>query len=346
MRYRDAGVDIAQADKLVELIKKLNPKGRSQIGPFAGLFDLTEILKHYTNPVLVSSTDGIGTKTRIALEYKKFDGLGQDLVAMNVNDLVCLGAKPLFFLDYYATAQLDLEMSREIFAGLVKACDEANCVLIGGETAQLRDLFVKSDDFELVGFVVGIVERSKIPDPQRVEPGDVLIGLAASGPHCNGFSLIRKIIEKAKLELSKTYPEAGERPLGELLLEPMPIYSTVVLKLFEQGMVKGAAHITGGGIAGNVVRALNDQVDSVIHKGSWPIPKLFLALQSWGDVPEDELWEVFNMGLGFILIVSREQADAVLKSLAEQGQRAYRVGEIVRGTGVIAYDRVKRLMGL
>lgn len=337
MRYRDAGVDIAQADKLVELIRKLNPKGSSQIGPFAGLFDLTEILRDYTDPVLVSSTDGIGTKTRLALEYKKFEGLGQDLVAMNVNDLVCLGARPLFFLDYYATAQLDLEMSREIFTGLVRACDQAGCVLIGGETAQLRDLFVRSDDFELVGFVVGIAERSRIPDPQKVEPGDVLIGLAASGPHCNGFSLIRKILEKQKLELSKTYPEAGERPLGELFLEPMPIYSNTVLQLFARFSVKGAAHITGGGIAGNLVRALNERVDAAVEQGSWPIPRLFGALQSWGDVPEEELWEVFNMGLGFIVIVPREHAEAVLTSVAEQGERAYRVGEIVQGTGRVIF---------
>ncbi|MCS7197539.1 MAG: phosphoribosylformylglycinamidine cyclo-ligase [Candidatus Bipolaricaulota bacterium] len=333
MRYRDAGVDLDQADQLVELIKRLNPKGRAQIGPFAGLFELTAILQEYTDPVLVSSTDGIGTKTRIALEYRRFDGLGQDLVAMNVNDLVCLGAKPLFFLDYYATAQLDLEMSREIFAGLVRACDEAGCVLIGGETAQLRDLFVRVDDFELVGFVVGIVERSQIPNPERVEPGDVLIGLAASGPHCNGFSLIRKIIEKEKLDLRKIYREAGERPLGELLLEPMPIYSNVVLRLFERFSVKGAAHITGGGISGNLVRALNDRVNAVVHRGSWPIPQLFRALQSWGEVPEDELWEVFNMGLGFIAIVPQGQADAVLQFLESQGQRAYRVGEITSGTG-------------
>lgn len=343
MRYRDAGVDITQADKLVALIKKLNPKGSSQIGPFAGLFELTEILKDYTDPVLVSSTDGIGTKTRIVLKYRKFDGLGQDLVAMNVNDLVCLGAKPLFFLDYYATAQLDLEMSREIFASLVRACDEAGCVLIGGETAQLRDLFVRADDFELVGFVVGIVERSKIPDPQRVTPGDVLIGLSASGPHCNGFSLIRKIIEKAKLDLTKTYPEAGERPLGELLLAPMPIYSNTVLKLCERFSVKGAAHITGGGITGNLVRALNERVDAVVEQGSWPIPKLFRALQSWGDVPEDELWEVFNMGLGFIVIVPKEQADEVLQLLESCGERVYRVGEIVEGRGrVVVQEAISK----
>lgn len=335
MRYRDAGVDIDQADRLVELIKELNPKGGAQIGPFAGLFDLRETLKDYTDPILVSSTDGIGTKTRIALAYKKFDGLGQDLVAMNVNDLVCLGARPLFFLDYYATARLDLEVSREIFTGLVRACDQAQCVLIGGETAQLPDLFVRGDDFELVGFVVGVVERARIPDPGRVEPGDVLIGLAASGPHCNGFSLIRKIIEKAQLDLRKTYTEAGERPLGELLLEPMPIYSQIVLKLFARFSVKGAAHITGGGIAGNVVRALNDRVDAIIQKGSWPIPKLFRALQNWGAVPEDELWRVFNMGLGFIVIVPREQVEPVLQFLASQGERAYRVGEIASGTGQV-----------
>jgi len=335
MRYRDAGVDIDQADKLVELIKKLNAKGREQIGPFAGIFELSEILKNYRDPLLVSSTDGIGTKTRIALEYRKFDGLGQDLVAMNVNDLVCLGAKPLFFLDYYATAHLNLEMSQKIFSGLVQACDEAGCVLIGGETAQLPDLFVRADDFELVGFVVGVAERSQIPNPQRVQPGDVLIGLAASGPHCNGFSLIRKIIEQEKLDLRKAYPQAGDGPLGELLLEPMPIYAKIVLRLFEKFSVKGTAHITGGGIEGNLVRALHDGVDAVVHTRSWPIPKLFRALQEWGEVPEDEMWEVFNMGLGFILIVPKEQAEEALTFLESQGERAYRVGELVRGSGQV-----------
>jgi phosphoribosylformylglycinamidine cyclo-ligase len=333
MRYRDAGVNIDQADKLVELIKKLNERGREQIGPFAGVFELAEILRDYREPVLVSSTDGIGTKTRIALEYRRFDGLGQDLVAMNVNDIVCLGARPLFFLDYYATAQLDLEMSREIFSGLVRACEEADCVLIGGETAQLPDLFVRADDFELVGFVVGVAERSQIPDPHRVQPGDVLIGLAASGPHCNGFSLIRKIIQQEKLDLSKTYTEAGERPLGELLLEPMPIYAKRALQLFEKFSVKGAAHITGGGIAGNLVRALHDGVDAIVHTRSWPIPKLFRALQEWGEVPEDELWQVFNMGLGFIIIISQEQAKEALQFLGSQGERAHPVGEIVQGSG-------------
>ncbi|MCI2430928.1 phosphoribosylformylglycinamidine cyclo-ligase [Candidatus Acetothermia bacterium] len=337
MRYQDAGVDRDQADKLIELIKKLNPKGGAQIGPFAALYDLSKILKDYREPLLVSSTDGIGTKTRIAVEYGKLDGLGQDLVAMNVNDLVCLGAKPLFFLDYYATAQLDLEVSKAIFTELVKACDEAGCALIGGETAQLPDLFVRADDFELVGFVVGIVERSRIPDPERVEPGDVLMGIASSGPHCNGFSLIRKIREREKLDLRKIYAEVGERPLGELLLAPMPIYSNVVLKLWEKFSVKGAAHITGGGIAGNLVRALNDRVDAVVQKGLWPIPKLFRALQDWGDVPEDELWEVFNMGLGFIVLVPKEQAETVLKFLESRGQRAYRVGEIVKGAGIVVF---------
>jgi phosphoribosylformylglycinamidine cyclo-ligase len=337
MRYQDAGVDRDQADKLIELIKKLNPKGGAQIGPFAALYDLSKILKDYREPLLVSSTDGIGTKTRIAVEYGKLDGLGQDLVAMNVNDLVCLGAKPLFFLDYYATAQLDSEVSKAIFTELVKACNEAGCALIGGETAQLPDLFVRADDFELVGFVVGIVERSRIPDPKRVEPGDVLMGIASSGPHCNGFSLIRKIREREKLDLRKIYAEVGERPLGELLLAPMPIYSNVVLKLWEKFSVKGAAHITGGGISGNLVRALNDRVDAVVQKGLWPIPKLFRALQDWGDVPEDELWEVFNMGLGFIVLVSQEHADAALRFLESQGQRAYRAGEIVKGAGRVVF---------
>lgn len=333
MRYRDAGVDTDQSERFVELIKNINKRGGAQIGPFAGLFDLTEIFKNYRDPLLVSSTDGIGTKTRVAIEYGKLDGLGQDLVAMNVNDLVCLGAKPLFFLDYYAMAKLDLGVSRPIFAGLVKACEQADCVLVGGETAQLPDLFSRSDDFELVGFVVGMVERARIPDPERVEPGDILIGLPATGPHCNGYSLIRKILQEQKLDLRKIYSEAGERLLGELLLEPMPIYSHLMLKLFEKSSVKGAAHITGGGIAGNVARALNDRVDAVMHRGSWPVLKLFDAIQKWGDVPASEMYEVFNMGLGFIVIVDQAQADEVLQFTEGQGERAYRVGEIVRGTG-------------
>lgn len=334
MRYRDAGVDIEQADRLVELLKAINKQGRTQIGPFAATFELSTI-KEYRDPLLVSSTDGIGTKTRVALDYGKLDGLGQDLVAMNVNDLICLGARPLFFLDYYATAKLDLEIGKPIFAGLVRACDDVGCLLVGGETAQLPELFARSDDFELVGFVVGIVERARVPDPQRVEPGDVLIGLAASGPHCNGFSLIRKILQERRLDLHHTYPEAGERPLGELLLEPMPIYAKTVLALFENFSVKGAAHITGGGIVGNVVRALNDRVDAAVHKASWPKLKLFDALQNWGAVPEDEMWEVFNMGLGFMVIVSEAQADGALQFLEQQDERAYLVGEIVRGQGQV-----------
>lgn len=331
MHYRDAGVDIDQADRLVELIKKLNKRGHAQIGPFAALFDLKEILTNYREPLLVSSTDGIGTKTRLAIEYGLLHGLGQDLVAMNVNDLICLGAKPLFFLDYYATAKLDLEVSRPIFESLVEACEKADCVLVGGETAQLSNLFSRANDFELVGFVVGIVERARIPDPERVEPGDVLIGLPATGPHCNGYSLIRKILKERKLNLRAVYPEAGDRPLGELLLEPMPLYSKPVLALFEKFSVKGAAHITGGGIPGNLVRTLNSRIDAIVHKDRWPRLKLFEALQKWGDVPGSEMWGVFNMGLGFIVILPKAQAGDALK-LFEQ---AYLVGEIVQGKGQV-----------
>lgn len=333
MRYRETGVDLDQQDRFIELIKRVNRRSGEQIGRFAAAYDLTEILRSYKNPLLVSSTDGIGSKTRLAVEYGSVSGLGQDLVAMSVNDIATIGARPLFFLDYYGAAQLDLRVGKEFMTGLVEACEAAGCSLIGGETSQLRDLYRNESDLELVGFVVGLAERAKLPDPARVQPGDRLIGLPSSGPHCNGYSLLRKIIADRKLDLHRVYSEAGERPLGELLLEPMRIYSNLAHDLFARFEVKGAAHITGSGIPGNLPRALSDTVDAVLSAGSWPRPKLFEALQRWGEIPDDEMWTVFNMGLGLIVILPQAQADDAMKFLERQGERAYLVGEIARGMG-------------
>ncbi len=333
MHYRETGVDLDQQDRFVDLIKRLNRRGGQQIGSFAATYDLINISKEYRQPLLVSSTDGIGTKTRLAVEYSSVRGLGQDLVAMSVNDIATIGAQPLFFLDYYGTAQLDLRVAEEFIKGLVDACTQADCLLIGGETSQLRDLYRNESDLEIVGFVVGVVESTKLPDPMRVEPGDRLIGLPSSGPHCNGYSLIRKIVADRKIDLRKVYPEAGERPLGELLLEPMRIYSNLARELFTRFEVKGAAHITGSGIPGNLPRAFSDTVDAVLNVDSWTHPKIFDALQSWGEIPDEEMWDVFNMGLGFILILSRAQAGAAIQFLETSGEQAFLIGQIERGTG-------------
>jgi phosphoribosylformylglycinamidine cyclo-ligase len=335
MRYRETGVNLDQQDQFIELVKRLNHLSGDQIGPFAAIYDLTEILKSYKHPVLVSSTDGIGTKTRLAVKYGSVRGLGQDLVAMSVNDIATIGAQPLFFLDYYGAAQLDLRLAEDFIKGLVEACEQAGCPLIGGETSQLGDLYRNEFDLEFVGFVVGVTERAKLPDPARVSPGDQLIGLPSSGPHCNGYSLIRRIIAERKLDLHKIYPEAGERPLGELLLAPMRIYSGLARELFARFDVKGAAHITGSGIPGNLPRALNDKFDAVLKVGAWPRPKIFDALQRWGAIPDDEMWAVFNIGLGFIVILSKVQAGDAMKFLEKQGERAYFVGEIARGAGKV-----------
>jgi phosphoribosylformylglycinamidine cyclo-ligase len=338
MRYRDAGVSLDRQDRLIEIIKRLNRRNRGQIGSFAALYDLQQILKDYEDPWLVSSTDGIGTKTMLATEYGSVRGLGQDLVAMSVNDIATLGARPLFFLDYYGTAQLDLKTGEEFIKGLLAACDEAGCQLLGGETSQLRDLYQSESDLELVGFVVGIVDKAKIPNPQQIKPGDCLIGLPSSGLHCNGYSLIRKIIAERQLNLRKIHREAGLRPLGELLLEPMRIYSPLVLKLLSRFEIKGAAHITGSGIPGNLPRVLPAKVDAVIDTKSWPRPKIFEAFQCWGAIPEDEMWDVFNMGIGYVLIVSATQVDKMLRFLAKRKEKAYRIGEIRPGSGKTALD--------
>jgi phosphoribosylformylglycinamidine cyclo-ligase len=333
MHYRDTGVDLDQQDRFIELIKRLNRRGGGQIGSFAATYDLINISKEYRQPLLVSSTDGIGTKTRLAVEYGSVRGLGQDLVAMSVNDIATIGAQPLFFLDYYGAAQLDLRLAADFIKGLVEACEQVGCPLIGGETSQLRDLYRNESDLEIVGFVVGIVEKAKVPDPARIQPGDRLIGLPSSGPHCNGFSLIRKVIVERKLDLRKVYAEAGERPLGELLLEPMRIYSNLARELFARFEVKGAAHITGSGIPGNLPRAFSDTVDAVFNVDSWPRPKIFDALQSWGEIPDEEMWDVFNMGLGFILILPRAQAAAAIQFLEKRGEQVHLLGQIERGTG-------------
>jgi phosphoribosylformylglycinamidine cyclo-ligase len=255
---------------------------------------------------------------------------------MSVNDIATIGARPLFFLDYYGTAEIDLNLGKEFVSGLVSACEEANCQLIGGETSQLKDLYRCKSDLELVGFVVGVVDKPKLPEPKKIKPGDCLVGLASSGPHCNGYSLIRKIISTRKLNLKKIYAHAGSKPLGRLLLEPMRIYSNLALDLFARFEIKGAAHITGSGIPGNLPRVLHRKVDAILEKNAWPRLPIFEALQRWGDIPEDEMWDVFNMGIGFILIVSPEEQEGVCSYLNKKGEKAYCIGEVRRGTGKVS----------
>ncbi len=335
MRYRDAGVSLDKQDQFIDLIKTLNRRSNQQIGPFAALYDLSKICKAYKQPMLVTSTDGIGTKTMLATEYGLVRGLGQDLVAMSVNDIATIGAKPLFFLDYYGTSEIDLKIGKEFVAGLVEACEEADCSLIGGETSQLKDLYRSPSDLELVGFVAGLVDKINIPDPQKISPGDCLIGLPSSGPHCNGYSLIRKIVNNNKLNLNKSYAESGKRALGELLLEPMRIYSNIALQLFKKFEIKGAAHITGSGIPGNLPRVMHNKIDAIIDKSAWPRPRIFDALQDWGTIPDDEMWDVFNMGIGFIFIASAEQAKKICAFLKKRGEPGYLIGEIQRGKGKV-----------
>src|SRR5688572_1082294 len=297
LSYRDAGVDIDAGDALVEAIKPfgkrtLRPEVLGGIGGFGAL---CEIPKKYRHPVLVSGTDGAGTKLKLAFAANRHDTVGIDLVAMSVNDILTSGAEPLFFLDYYVCERLDVRVATEVVKGIAKGCELAGCALIGGETAEHPNAFPK-DEYDLAGFALGVVEKERIIDGRSIKPGDALLGLASSGAHSNGFSLIRKILERAR------------PPAGMDLLEPTRIYVKPVLKLLEQVPVKGLAHITGGGVVGNVPRVLPNNLVAKIEKSAWPRPAVFQWLQQAGNVAEDEMWRTFNCGIGMVLFVAREHA--------------------------------------
>ena len=324
LSYRDAGVDIDAGDALVEAIKPfakrtLRPEVLTGIGGFGAL---VEVSKKYREPVLVASTDGVGTKLKLAFALDRHDTIGIDLVAMSVNDILVQGAEPVFFLDYFVCERLDVRVATEVIKGIALGCEIAGCSLIGGETAEHPNAFPKNE-YDLAGFAVGIVEKSRVIDGRSIRPGDALLGLASSGAHSNGYSLIRRILER----------ETPESAPMHALMEPTRIYVKPVLKLLETVPVKGLAHITGGGITGNVPRMLPEGTRAAIRKGSWERPKLFEWLQHKGNVAEDEMHRVFNCGIGMVLALAPEHADTALAELRKAGETVYRIGTIEAGSG-------------
>ncbi|MCH8508364.1 MAG: phosphoribosylformylglycinamidine cyclo-ligase [Phycisphaerales bacterium] len=346
LTYADSGVDIEAGDRFAGSIQTLMRRtyGTRVInnpGGFAGLLRLDyneQLFKHnYKDPVLVACTDGVGTKVHLATEMKTYDTVGIDLVAMSVNDLIVQGAEPLLFLDYIAVHKVEQKTLYDILQGITKGCELARCALIGGETAEMNDLY-KPGDFDLAGFAVGVVELKRAMDSARVEPGDVVIGLASSGVHSNGYSLVRKVVQHAKLDLHKVYPELDpDRTLGKVLLEPTRIYVDPVVRLQRGYKVKkivtGMAHITGGGLADNLERALHDGVDAVIDRGAWEVPPVFRFLQQHGGIADDEMDRVFNMGVGYCLIVRPTFAEAAVRKLEKLGETVYTLGKITKGKG-------------
>jgi phosphoribosylformylglycinamidine cyclo-ligase len=327
LSYRDAGVDIDAGDALVDRIKPLAKKTMREgvlagIGGFGALFELP---KHYKEPVLVSGTDGVGTKLRLAFEWNRHDTIGQDLVAMSVNDILVQGAEPLFFLDYFACGKLTADTAATVVGGIAKGCELSGCALIGGETAEMPGMYPPGE-YDLAGFAVGAVEKSKIITGARIVSGDTILAIGSSGAHSNGYSLVRKIIERAG---AKPSDDLGGRPLGDVVMAPTEIYVKPLLKLITEIDVKGMAHITGGGLVDNVPRVLPENTQAVLHRDSWQMPELFRWLQMKGGVADAEMVRVFNCGIGMVVIVSPDQADAAIKSLTAQGLKAWTVGEVV-----------------
>jgi phosphoribosylformylglycinamidine cyclo-ligase len=331
--YKDAGVDIDKGDALVERIKPLaamtrRPEVVSGVGGFGGLFAIPP--GKYKEPVLVSGTDGVGTKLKLAFLLGRHDTVGIDLVAMSVNDVLTCGAEPLFFLDYFATSKLDVDQAAQVIAGIARGCELAGCTLLGGETAELPG-FYSPDEYDLAGFCVGVVERSKIIDGRSIAPGDSIVGLASSGLHSNGYSLARKILI-ADHNLSMALPPHGyDRPLGDALLEPTRIYVKDVLELREVVNVKGMAHITGSGLPGNLPRCLPDGTRAVLDERAWKRPALFDFIAKMGNVPRDEMFSTFNMGLGFCVVVPAADAPAAIRLLKSRKLDAWEVGRVEKG---------------
>ena len=327
LSYRDAGVDIDAGDDLVDRIKPLAKKTMREgvlagIGGFGALF---EVPKRYKEPVLVSGTDGVGTKLRLAFEWNRHETIGQDLVAMSVNDILVQGAEPLFFLDYFACGKLTVDTAATVVGGIAKGCELSGCALIGGETAEMPGMYPPGE-YDLAGFAVGAVEKSKIITGATIVPGDAVIAIGSSGAHSNGYSLVRKIIEHAG---AKPTDDLGGRPLGDVVMAPTEIYVKPLLKLISEINVKGMAHITGGGLVDNVPRVLPENTQAVLHRDSWQMPELFRWLQMKGGVADAEMVRVFNCGIGMVVIVSPDQVDIAIKSLTAQGLKAWTVGEVV-----------------
>jgi phosphoribosylformylglycinamidine cyclo-ligase len=326
LSYRDAGVDIDAGDQLVENIKPfarrtLRDGVLAGIGGFGALF---EVPKRYREPVLVSGTDGVGTKLKLAFHLNRHDTIGIDLVAMSVNDILVLGAEPLFFLDYFACGKLAVDTATQVVKGIAAGCQQAGCALIGGETAEMPGMY-PAGEYDLAGFAVGVVEKSGIIDGTGIVAGDVVLGLASSGAHSNGYSLVRKIMETSGMDLSSDF---DGRTLGEALLAPTRIYVRPVLAAMRAVRIKGLAHITGGGLVENVPRVLPANVKAVLAKNAWPQPQLFGWLQRNGNVAEAEMHRVFNCGIGMVAIVAADDAGRAQQALEREGESVFSIGEI------------------
>ncbi len=344
MTYKDAGVDIDAGEAMVEGIRTLvektySPRVVGTLGGFAGLFSLDfseKLLKqNYRDPILVSCCDGVGTKLKVAFQAGKLDTVGIDLVAMNVNDLVCVGAEPLFFLDYVAVGRLDPDRMRDIIAGVSAGCVQGGVALLGGETAEMPD-FYKAKEFDMAGFAVGVVEQGRIIDGSRVKPGDAIIALASDGLHSNGFGLARKVVfEKAKLKLTDTPAELEGATVAEAMLAPTRIYVKAVLEVLRaykrQRPVRAMAHITGGGLPGNLPRVLPDGLTARLKRSGWTPPGIFELIAKAGPVDQVEMYRVFNMGIGFVMVVSPACAAPVMARLRKAGERCWLAGKVVKG---------------
>ncbi len=350
LTYKDSGVDIDAGDRMVELIAPLvrrtyGPRVVGGHGSFAGMLrlDFNERLfrRNYRDPVLVACTDGVGTKVLVAIQAGRIDTVGIDLVAMSVNDMLTCEAEPLLFLDYMAVNKLEPERCADIVRGIVAGCQQADCVLLGGETAEMPDMY-RNDDFDLAGFALGVVELKRLQGAQRAEPDDVIIGLASDGIHSNGYSLVRRLVfDQAGLKVTDGVEEL-DQTVGEALLTPTRIYVRPVIDLLHayklKRPVRAMAHITGGGLPGNIPRCLPDGCGATLHRGSWPVPPVFEWLGSLG-VNEDEMFRVFNMGIGYVLIVRPTFARAVIRRLERAGERAYEIGVVRRGAPGVRFSR-------
>ncbi len=346
--YKDSGVDIDAGDELVETIKPLAKSTRRKgadvdLGGFGGLFDLKPL--KYKDPVLVSGTDGVGTKLKIAHAIDKHDTIGIDLVAMCVNDIVVQGAEPLFFLDYYATSKLEVSVAKEVIKGIADGCKQAGCALIGGETAEMPGLYQKGD-YDLAGFAVGIVERKNILPKKNLKEGDIIIGLASSGVHSNGFSLVRYLIEKNNISYNEKVKLSGNKTVGELLLEPTKIYVRTCLEIIERTGVKAFAHITGGGLTENIPRVLPEGFAAEINCKSWKLPPLFSWLLNLGGMGERELLRTFNCGIGMIMVIDKKEQKKVEEILNRRKEKYSVIGKIIKNkTAEVIYKNVGSISG-
>ncbi|ANO33450.1 phosphoribosylformylglycinamidine cyclo-ligase [Vibrio breoganii] len=331
LSYKDAGVDIDAGNALVDKIKGAVKRTRRPevMGGIGGFGALCELPTKYKQPVLVSGTDGVGTKLRLALDMKKHDTIGIDLVAMCVNDLIVQGAEPLFFLDYYATGKLDVDTAADVVAGIAEGCVQSGCALIGGETAEMPGMY-EGDDYDVAGFCVGVVEKEDIIDGTKVAAGDALIAVGSSGPHSNGYSLVRKILEVSNADLNQ---DLEGKPLGEHLLEPTKIYIKSALKMIEKHDIHAISHITGGGFWENIPRVLPEGTKAVIDGNSWNWPTIFNWLQENGNVTTHEMYRTFNCGVGLIVALPQDQAEQAVALLNEEGENAWVIGQIAEANG-------------